>query len=490
MIRRALPITLSCLLHGCAMDTAGFDTGAAFGGAELDPGGNQLRIDVFPSSATPDLVPQTWVAPTDVDWTDLDVEVFPPVSVEATVLGYIPMPHSAEVPGAQGQPINAQVTLLRPGTINGATVETDDEGRFSVEIPPAPGYRIQIVPIDQPTIPMLIQDPQALTESVILEDIDLGSGEPVFGNVTYEDGVPGQDIEVRLQHRTTGLVGAKTRTDETGHYLLRALPGEYNIVMGGNPGTTIPTQFLPLEVEEEAVSLDVDLGVIDPVQITGQVFDAAGNARQKDIKVRMISGDLTQTVGELIVETETDGDGLFNRSILPGDWTIEFVPPFDSDLSPFSRNITVSPNTIGSVTLEPTFLPDLIRVVETVRDARGNPIRNAVINATELRFDGYTYSATADEDGEVKLNLPATDLSVMLIPPSSRAAITHTEGNPATERLDLDLVEGERLQGRVRHGNTVVPFAYVEIRDVSGVLYGSTLTDDRGEFSVRVEQLP
>jgi hypothetical protein len=112
------------------------------------------------------------------------------------------------------------------------------------------------------------------------------------------------------------------------------------------------------------------------------------------------------------------------------------------------------------------------------------------LNAVELGFDAFIYSATANSKGEIQIDLPPTPLGFMIIPPSGNSAITHFEANPGIERLDLRLSNGERIAGLVRNGNAVVPFAYIELRDASGNLYGSTLSGSDGRFTIRVESLP
>jgi hypothetical protein len=483
-------VFLAMLIVGCSAEKLSFDTGGAFGGAELDLGGDQLRIDVYPSSATPELGPQTWVASKDVDWTALDVEVSPPVTVSGTVLGYRITPHGAEIPGIAGSPIDAQVTLIRPGTINAITVVTDADGRFEAEVAPARGYQLRIIPSEDPTIPIRIDTQQAFTDATELGEIDLGSGQPIFGNVRFTGGDPVAGIDVRIEDPSTGVLGPTASTDDNGHFLLRAETGTWNVLVGGNPGTTLPTRREEVTISaEDDGEITVDLGTISPVQLAGQVFDADGNNRQKDIKVRLTSADLTETDGDLVVETETDGDGLFNRAILPGNWTMEFVPPFDSDRSPLAQDVFI-PTDSTTITLESVLLPDRVRLIEVVRDADGHPVPNAVVNAKEIGFDRYIYSVTADSEGEVRMELPAGPLSFMLIPPSGSSAVTHLEADASISRIDLRLVNGERVSGVVRTGNSPVPFAFVEIRDVSGELYGSTLTDGDGRFTVRVEHLP
>ena len=463
------------------------DAATDFGGAELDGSVAQLRVDVIPSSQHPDIPAQSWIIPESADLQSLNVQVSRSIEVSGTGVGYEATPYGAEVPGIDNVPMDAQVTLVRPGTINGATVATDELGRFSVLVPPSTGYRLSIVPRGAPTVPFSVEEGLRLAEDTDLDTIDLGYGEPIFGEISFSDGAPVEGMEVQALHAPSGVAGAAAVTDEQGHYMIRVPPGDLQVVAAGSPGSYLPTLTETVEVTEEGGSqVDFDLGDISPIQVSGSVVGQGDGHRQKDIKVRFVSSGLAETEGDLEVETETDGDGLFSRSILPGEWLVEFVPPFDSDQSPvaqaFTLNDQVLPDHLAKVEL-----PDRVRFNRTVVNAAGARLPGAVVNAQEIGFDGYIYSTTADSRGRIDLHLPAVDMQLTLIPATSSLAVTQVRLNPASHTGFLTVTAGQAVTGVVRSDGDPVGFALVEVREEGGTLLASTISGPDGEFSVQIE---
>jgi hypothetical protein len=480
---------LLLVLLGCAEMNmkASMEDGTDLGGAEFDGSADQLRIDVIPSSLHPRIAAQSWIISGDADLLALNVRVSPSITVSGTVVGFEATPYGAEVPGIDGLPMDAQITLYRPGTINGSTVSTDDKGRFILTIPPSPGYQLSIVPRDAPEVPFLVEKNLRLLDSTDLETIDLGYGEPVYGKVLFSDGDPVEGALVRAIDPSTGVEGPSTSTDALGHYMIRVPTGELTIVAGGNPGTYLPTITQSVEVvEHEGVGLDFDMGDITPVQVYGTVIGEKGGSRQKDIKVRFRSSGLTEVEGELEVETETDGDGLFLRSILPGDWLVEFIPPYDTQKSPVAIAFVLEERVLP-LDLEEIELPERVRFNHSVVDTSGRPLAGAVLNAQEMGFDGYIYSATADSTGRIDVDLPATQMLVTLVPPTTSLAVTRVTLNPAEHTGNLTVSEGQGVAGIVRSEGEGVGFALVEVRREDGTLLASTVTGPDGDFAVQIQ---
>jgi hypothetical protein len=414
------------------------------------------------------------------------VKVSESITVTGTVVGYEATPFGAEVPGIGALPIEAQVTLTRPGTISGATITTDAQGRFSLSVPPASGYQLSIVPIDNAAIPFLVEPDLLLVENTNLETIDLGYGEPVFGTVTYEDGTPVNAL-VRAVDPASGVEGATTTTNELGHYMLRTPTGAISVVASGAPGSYLPTITQAIDVQEEdGADVDIDMGEVSPVQVSGTVVGQENRQRQKDIKVRFRSSGLNDTDGDLEVETETDGDGLFSRNILPGEWLAEFIPPFDSGQSPAAIAFTLGDEDTP-VSMDQIELADRVQFNRRIVDPNGDPLPGAVLNAQEKGFDGYIYSATADNKGRVDIELPAVDMVMTVVPPTTSLAVTQLHHNPATHSGSLAVAEGQPVVGVVRSEGVGVQFALVEVRREDGTLLASTVTGPQGEFAIQIE---
>jgi len=418
----------------------------------------------------------------------LNVRVSTSILVSGTVVGYDATPFGAEIPGADNTPMDAQVTLTRPGTITSASIATDDLGRFSLRVPQARGYQLSIVPRDEPTVPVLIESELSLVEDTDYEVIDLGYGEPIYGKVLYADGDPVEGALVRAVDPSTGVEGPSTSTDAQGHYMIRAQPGVLDVIVSGNPGTYLPTLTESVDITQEGgAHLSFDMGEITPVQVSGVVIDSDNGARHKDVNVQFRSVSLAEVDGDLHVDTETDGDGLFSRSILPGDWEVDFIPPFDSDLSPATMSFTVPEDQVTPIQLPDAILPVRVDYDAVIVDPSGTPIAGAVINAQERDFEGYIHSATANEKGRVQMNLPEVEMDVTLVPPSSTLALTQYQITPDRVEPDLEIKEGQPVSGVIRNEGEPVPFALVEIRDVDGTLLASTVSDPDGFFAVQID---
>ena len=174
---------LLLVLLGCAeMDMkASMEDGADLGGADFDGSADQLRIDVIPSSLHPRIAAQSWIISGDADLLALNVRVSPSITVSGKVVGFEATPYGAEVPGIDGLPMDAQITLYRPGTINGSTVRTEEQGRFILTIPPSPGHQLSIVPRDAPELPFLVANNLTLLASQTLQPTNPVHRDPFHG---------------------------------------------------------------------------------------------------------------------------------------------------------------------------------------------------------------------------------------------------------------------------------------------------------------------
>ena len=154
---------------------------------------------------------------------------------------------------------------------------------------------MRIVPQDAPSVPFLIEENLSLTEAEDFEEVELGYGEPIYGKVLYSDGNPVEGVQVRAGDAATGSEGPEITTDSLGHYMIRADPGELDVVAGGNQGTYIPTLTQSVEIIDDGIGpLDFDMGDISPVQISGQVLGADRGPHQKELTVQFESRRLTQ----------------------------------------------------------------------------------------------------------------------------------------------------------------------------------------------------
>ena len=85
------------------------------------------------------------------------------------------------------------------------------------------------------------------------------------------------------------------------------------------------------------------------------------------------------------------------------------------------------------------------------------------------------------------MELPATQMLMTLVPPTTSLAVTQVALNPATHTGSLTISEGQGVAGVVRSEGEGVGFALVEVRREDGTLLASTVTGPDGDFAVQIE---
>lgn len=492
MNRAILPLLLGL---GCAeSDLAKGDlAGAADELDSADEGGQvSLRLDVYPSDETPWLEPQSYLPGHADDLHDLDIELSTSVTLAGRVTGFeatpFGVPADVTVPGDDDIPVMAEVDIVLPGTTTALTVNTAEDGGFAVGLPAASGYTIAIVPLDPGNLPTWIVQDYALLEDVS-NSYYLSYGAPVYGWVRQSDGMPCDGpVRAFLLDDETGVAGAPVWLDANGHYMLRALDGDYTLVIQGDDTSPQPRVETAISVADgDPVEVDVDVGIVEVTTTRGHLVDSRGRP-VKDAIVRFTAPTLTDASGSAVVVTETDGSGVFNVDLLPGSWTAEFIAPYDSEgeTSPLSQAVAITDP--GTLDLGDLHLGSGTRLRASVRDQEGYAAANVIVTAQEQGFNHYIYSTVTDGDGEFQMDVPEVPLVLTLSPSDDNAAITHHDlplpsDAPETFLLEQGTLVGGRISAR---SNEAVAWALVELRTSDGELYGSSLTDGNGEFSVRV----
>lgn len=488
---------LLALFTGCSSMDA--DLGMTGDGGDLDTGFDQdetsLRLDVFPSDATPDLLPQSISLGDGTDWTGLSVDVRPSVRVSGLVTGFQATPYFSSfsdptVPGEDDVPVAARIDVHKEGSVAGATATTDDSGLFEVIVPAADGYDLVVVPVESALLPFEVRTILLLAGDLELSDLYLDYGAPVWGQVTRSDGTPVTDATVHLVDSESGATGPVALVDDEGRYLLRAYPGDYQLVVKGDVASADPTVVVEAVVEDDdGVRVDVDLGPAYRHGVRGELVDEAGQSlgRVDDYVVRLTSIALGDIDGELVYETDADREGRFSAEVMAGEYLLEVIPAYDAGMSPLSQRVTVSD---ADINLGDLVVPGRVSWSARIYDPQGAPAPDVLVVAREIGFDGYTYSATSSVDGLLSIELPATAVELTLTPADDRSAITHITYDPASARDSLELASGTTVSGTLEARGEPVPYALVEIRDQDGRLYASGLSDGDGGFRFRVESEP
>ena len=487
-MNRWLPLMGCLALTACASDLSMKGVGAdAAAYAEIVDSESALRLDVFPSGGG-DLLPQSFtVLPEDID--GIALELSPTVTVSGSVFGATPSPVDITIPSDDDLPVVARLSFQVPGTVMRASTTSTAAGRYSVDLPAGFGYRLVAVAEEPVELPLYIEENLAITEDTRIEPV-LGLGAALGGVAEQSDGRPlPAGARLSLVDVLTGERGPLTEPEAGGAWLLRALPGEYDLLVDGRPGSAMPSLTQPVEVLDDDVFVEVDVvpGVVETGSVSGSLVDAGGRALD-DVEVRFTATRLSGLPdgATSVVSTDTDRNGLFSRELARGDWLMEVIPPFErnAEASPAIYAITVDG---PAVDLGATALMPRSRL-----DARvfigGSPASGIVITAQEQGFNRYTYTDTSDEDGWIGLDVPDVPLEITMQSPDGSQPITRrsVEVPGAVDRLDLE-DEGSLVRGTLyQPGGGPLAFGLVEIRNSAGVLLGSTLTNGAGEFNVTV----
>lgn len=492
---RCVPALAACFVWGtgCAANDL-----AATDGASLDTGleGNlqdlsrSIRIDVLPAGDA-GVAPQSLVFGGEV-WTGLTLDLAPTVVWTGSVTGFVANPFDITVPGEASVPVDATVEALVVGQRGGAAGATRG-GSFSLRVPASDDYRIAIIPEGLGALPFVVATAFDLSGDRRNDLIDLGAGQPVYGQALQSDGASlPKPAQAWLVDAFTGVAGPKADLDGSGHFLLRALPGSYEVVVQGRfDSSYLPELRAPVEVgEDEPVRVDIDAGTIDAVRVDGLLVGANGEpVEDSNVAVRFIAESLDGAAGTATVEVQPIGDGVVFADLLPGTWTLEVTPPFEADGN--DSPLRVEGIVVGDTDTDiGTFaLPGRVNVGGVVRGySDDQPLADVLVTAREVGFGQNAWSTRTNGSGRYALLVPDVALDVTFSPTSPQETTTWRSVEDPRDLGDVRLVAGQPVAGAVTFEGQALAYAVVEVRDgVSGDLYGTSFTDADGAFAVRID---
>ncbi len=505
-------LLLSTLLAvGCADYSLAQDDSmenAAGGGLDQDDT-LSLRIDVFPSEnlAVERLEDGVSLTQQSFSLEDEELDALPilqlqaPEVFEGFITGFEAYPSTAEVsvPGDMQVAVQAEIQAYVPGTPMGRTaVSGVEDGAFELQLTPSEfDYQLAVVPRDPATLPFLV-DPSFLVEAGDggVLDFDLDYGVPLYGQITQgEAGTPLPSLHVQAIDQETGIGGPVVQTDSSGTYELRVYPGTYSLLIEGDAGSHLPDRVLEADVRDPEVGLRVDAtyGAAAPITVLGEVQDAGGLPLE-DVLVRFTSTEIYDDpgAGYSVAVTTGGGNGAFSLRLLPGTYSVEFIPPYDGAFGPMiwpeAVSLTESYTELNGT--DPIVLPARPLVQSRVVDAEGQALANVIVRAEELGFDGYAYTAVTDERGDFSLGVADGDLQWSFTPPMGADGASTFLVEPAAEiaaRSEIQLSPGLQVHGCVQYQDVVASYMPLEIRDSDDKLYATSMTDDEGCFTVRVD---
>ncbi len=463
-----------------------------------------LSVDVYPAEVRSETdstafraLPQTLI-PTDLEVADtMDVgrvNLPAPRVLSGVVTGETVNPFiSADLPGDSG-PIAAGIFVRRQGTVQSYATRTESDGSFASWVVPASEYQFAVVP-DDPMVPMLSQE-LPVGANTVAQDVDLGIGVPIYGRIGTASGAM-QNGRVHVVDER-GFVSASAIANSFGLYQLRVQPGTFDVVSEGRQGGGDPILVeRAMVVGDDGLNVDFEYPTdLDQILVEGEVTASLGPS-PNSVVVRFTAESLegfADGEGRWTWETVAGRqNGRYLDRMLPGVYTVEYIPPTVDDGPDFTPVRLVGVDLRSTVVLPTVELLPLVAVEGSVVSQGSAPLAGAQISCSEIGFDGRSWYASTDEEGHFDLDLPGVPVSCIVAPPGTAPGLAsaRVEIDPAlntTPTIVLDL--GRRVIGEVTVSGTPETFALVEVRNARGELLGVGLTDEDGEFSVPVALEP
>ncbi|MCB9676848.1 MAG: carboxypeptidase regulatory-like domain-containing protein [Alphaproteobacteria bacterium] len=442
-----------------------------------------LVLQVFPGKQT-DSDGTVRAVPASVDDPPYEqpiaVELLRPFTIPGAVSGQVVNPtNRADLPSSDGA-VRASLSF-RTASLPGTQItSTDVDGLFEVALVSAE-YQVTIAPED-PRMPMTTQTVLATSELELL-DLGLDQGVPIWGRV-FEDGAPYGNAEVVVLS-STGVEGATDVTDPEGWFEIRVQPGVYTVRTRGIGDGLDPVLSDVVAVGPSGARHDFEYPEIELHTVQARAVDPTGDGLSfVPYRLRASTLDAYGTNARVDIEGLSDSQGNIVTRAVAGSYTLEILPSRDLTSRRLSDVVVEAPIDLGDVVL-----PDLTRITGLVVDPSGVPMPDAQVRCTEVGFAGRSWSAFTRTDGRFEMIAADSPLSCAASPPGSRddVALTRFQVTPEDQDVVVQYAIGRPIEGTVQFEGEPEEFALLEIRDQTGRVWGTGLTDDDGRFSVRVQ---
>lgn len=415
--------------------------------------------------------------------TDVELELAAPVTLSGNITGYLITPRVTNLPGTR-QPVAAEVGLLSESTVQSRYGAASDDGDFALSAVPGSVYDLVLIP-ELAGLPFL-HESISLDRDVSI-DFDLDSGVALWGRV-LSNGTPLANVRVAAEN-TSGVRGEPVLTNANGYFELRVLPGMYRVLsLGRDNGRDPAVRGALVEVGSDGARSDIEYASLELFSVGGRAV--SGTNALSGARIRFTSASLDGYAGmaEVSVEAVANTDGNFDTRLVPGVYTIELLPRSDQAAASYTIS---GVNLEGDTDLGVLTAPGFSSISTTVLDDQGLPVAGASARCTEAQGDQRSYTGSSDSAGVLELSLPTNDVRCLITPPGGSSEL-------AALRVDLDLGETDFPTLQFGRGHTVsgtlvsdsrgadVSLAIVEVRDPNGTLWGTTVTDSAGRFSLQV----
>ena len=481
--------TLSFALFGCADYSMSLEAWNEYAPSDIDAQ-RTLRLDVIPSNASADLLPQSFWIEENWDWQNIDIELNESTTIEGTIYGFTIYPYADITLPGETVPVESQVSIEMSNKINGAVINSDEDGYFSLTIPSGVDYQMSIAPLSPQNVPYLVmEDLRFASESAPME-IDLGAGIPIYGRIVDFD--PTLIATAQLIDTQTQIKGPKVDIMDNGYFQLRAphTRSEFTIRIQGSEYSLFPTMDIPVQLAEEDTDgfrADIEVGELDMSTVFGRVVDSNMIPYSERCTIRFESIELFNSTGHIAIETNNDVGGHYSTTLVEGRYKVSIIPPYseDIDVAPTSLELTVDSDRIPTGDL---VLPSPVTVSGNIVGLDGLPSDGTVVQFTDVNFEQRLYSTTTDPQGRFSLKLPPVLMNTSIIPPSSSSAIQNfqTDLRSYIESFEWSLQTGQPLSGVISFEGSAVPFSMIEVFQGDRKL-ATGLTGENGEFELQIQ---
>lgn len=474
----SLAATIGCS-NDAALESAYLDEAEAPG--DGDPV-TLVRVEVHPA-ATEDgeLLPQGYNLPSAA--TEATLRVADSVAISGEVAAYVVNPWRGAAPPGDALFIEgATVRVTSPESVLDRATVTDDDG----------AYRLEVVPAELATVMIEHTDPLVAPWSGTLDalqdatlDVDLGQGVAIWGWVADADGAPLADATV-LATSDLGLKSGFAVTNDEGFYLVRVPEGAWTVTsLGRSDGRDPVLSAAPAAVTSRGAEIDIVYPTLDQITVGGRVVSDSGDGLDNvTISLHARSLDGFEEGATLDLEVGTDSNGNWDTRIHPGVYDVTYAPSDSTDATALLLEGVRVDGDLGEQTLA-----TMIDVVGTVVDSDHKPVPNAAVEIIEAAGPRQ-WTTYADDRGSFALRAPASLVEVVATPSAERSDLALTRALrdfSAEDAPAIVLTTGTRLSARiVDERDDALPYAWVEIHDQEGRLWGATITDDEGWFDVAV----
>ena len=470
----------------------GFDTGLYLENTIAST--QEIRLDITPSDASSNLLPQSFHLSAEESWQDIYLELQSTTSINGYIHGFSIYPYVDTTLPGEDVPVEAQVQIIQEDSINGGIVNSDENGYFSLPIPQGNDYQISVTPLSPQNVPYTIVEGLNFEADIPQLDIDLGVGMPIYGLIEGFDS-SGISAQAQLIDALTDIKGPQIDIADNGYFQLRAPTNRQDFIVRikGDQNNTFPTIDIPVRTEEDdddGFRLDLSIGDLTPSSVSGTIQDISGNDYVERATLRFRSTNLADSNGFIELETNNDTSGRFTVNLLKGSYEMEVIPFYseeDAMEAPVFLTFEVdeTQEDLGEIRFK-----EKINYSAVILGVDGLPSTNVTVNLKEQGFNELLYSGKTDDSGRLDILIPPTDMDVSLIPDNSIEAITNfsisIDDDDGIEEPEWQLQLGQTLSGTITTGDSLVPFALLEVYQ-GNTLLANGLSDMNGVFSLQIQ---